>query len=67
MDIEAISGPKPAGAVKPAVGGDDPEPVEGTAQLVLFSLDIRDRITISPEARRRYEDGRKKKKARKEE
>jgi len=59
MDIEAISGPKATGTLQPTTGA--LEPVEGTAQLVLFSQDIRDRVSISPEARRRYEARRKKK------
>jgi len=65
MDIEAISGPRATGTLQPTTGS--VEPVEGTAHLVPYSQDIRDRITISPEARRRYEAWRKNKEARKEE
>jgi len=59
MDIEAISGPGIKEVILPAVTG-ELQPVGGTESLIVFSFDVRDRVTISPEARRRYEEWRAK-------
>lgn len=61
MDIEAISGPKTAGNARPVFRGEDPDQVDRITPVILFSLDIRDRVTISPEARRKYEERRRNK------
>jgi hypothetical protein len=65
MDLEAISGPKIPDVIYPPITTDKPEPVEKKAGVRRIrertspyeDLDrwtIEDRITISPEARRRY-------------
>ncbi|RJQ49188.1 MAG: hypothetical protein C4538_02540 [Nitrospiraceae bacterium] len=56
MDIEAISGPRITGTVRPALRTEDPEQMDSITPVILFSLDIRDKVSISPEARRRYEE-----------
>ena len=56
MDIEAISGPKLSESIHSIIVRGEIEPVAGTEPLVVFSLNVRDRVTISREARRRFED-----------
>lgn len=66
MDLEAISGPKIPDVIHPPVTSDKPEPVEKKSRIRRISartspyedLDrwvVEDRVTISPEARRRYQ------------
>ncbi|MBI5099390.1 MAG: hypothetical protein HZB30_09165 [Nitrospirae bacterium] len=66
MDIEAISGPRVNEVILPAVT-EELQPVGGAESLIIFSFDVRDRITISPEARRRYEEWRAKNRKRERE
>ena len=65
MDLEAISGPKIPDVIHPPITSDEPAPVEKKTRARRITertspyedLDrwsIEDRVTISPEARRRY-------------
>ncbi len=65
MDLDAISGPKIPDLIHPPVTSDELEPVEKKSRVRRIrertspyeDLDrwtIEDRVTISPEARRRY-------------
>lgn len=66
MDIEAISGPRVSDTMQPESPHNELVPVERVLAPMMISDTIRidwnvmDRITISPEARRRYQEWRKK-------
>jgi hypothetical protein len=66
MDILNISGPRVSDAMQPESPNNELVPVERVLAPMMISDTIRidwnvmDRITISPEARRRYQEWRKK-------
>jgi hypothetical protein len=66
MDIEVISGPRVNEVIRPSVT-EELQPVGGTESFIVLSFDVRDRITISPDARRRYEEWRAKNRKRERE
>ncbi|RJQ50080.1 MAG: hypothetical protein C4526_12575 [Nitrospiraceae bacterium] len=65
MDIEAISGPRVNSVISPMIT-EELQPVGETGAFVVFSFDVKDRITISSEARKRYEEWRKNRQGQKE-
>ena len=65
MDIEEISGPKVPAVIHPPITRDGPEPVEEKVRLLhihprtspyedLQRWIVEDKVTISPEARRKH-------------
>ncbi|RJQ13332.1 MAG: hypothetical protein C4560_14695 [Nitrospiraceae bacterium] len=56
MDIEAISGPGTNERIYPVATREAAESAPATQSILSFRLNVRDRVTISPEARRRYND-----------
>jgi len=65
MDIDAISGPSVTDGLQPAAADNEIEPVERVLTPMLndtirIDWNVMDRITISPDARRRYEEWRDK-------
>lgn len=58
MDIEAISGPRLTDKPMPAIDMSELEPVAVTQAIKAITWNVRDRVTISPEARQRYEEWR---------
>lgn len=65
MDIEAISGPRVTDGLNPAINNSEIVPVERVLSpmindTVRINWNVMDKVTISPEARRRYEEGRSK-------
>lgn len=71
MDIDAISGPSVTDGLQPAAADNEIEPVERALTPMLndtirIDWNIMDRVTISPDARRRYEEWREKNRKRKQ-
>ena len=66
MDLEAISGPKHSDEPYVPVISDEPGIIVDSRALILkdetspfesmYKWDVQDRVTISPEARRKYRD-----------
>lgn len=61
MDIEAISGPRVTDTLHLPVISEEPEPVLSVLapmvnDTIRINWNVRDRVTISREARRRYEE-----------
>ena len=65
MDIEAISGPRVSDGLQPAGSNNELEPVERVLapminDTIRIDWNVMDRVTISHDARRRYQEWRKK-------
>jgi len=65
MDIESISEPSVTDRLQPAAADNEIEPVERVLTPMLndtvrIDWNVMDRVTISPDARRRYEEWREK-------
>ncbi|MBI5410114.1 MAG: hypothetical protein HZA14_12170 [Nitrospirae bacterium] len=63
MDIAAINGPIASEGLQPPTGNYEVEPVGAVLTPIInesfrIRWNVRDRVTISPEARRRYEESR---------